>query len=321
MAARRGLVAVSQPGHDHKGASIEVRYRQLLEAGIAGVAYLADNDEQGKRKAKRCAEAAARVGLPLAVLHAAEVWPGLPNKGSVDDAPGTAIERAQIFEQAAIAAVRAAAAGTASGSDGGIHQRRSGRCHQLRPSEVLEQLPGRIGVARLNVRSGEVQTDGGSISANEIARLYLTLSNAEETWPKETTADAIAELAARNSYDPVAEYLMGLDCKPLSMAEWQRLDLHLLGINDPIAAAFLPRYLISAVARVFQPGCSVRQIPVLVGAQWRGKTALGRILFGGQHWVEGVGRLDRDDLMKARTAWGLNSLSLMASPVAPTRSN
>jgi hypothetical protein len=308
-----GLVAVSQPGHDHKAHRIEDRYRRLQAAGIKGIAYLADNDDQGRRKAKKCAEAADAVGLQFLVLHAAEVWPGLAEKGSVDDAPGTATERAQAFEQAAIAAAMAAPeAGPAPmpGSDGKAHQRRSGRCRQLRPSEVLEQLPGRIGVPRLNLRSGEVRTDTGVISANEIARLYLTLSDAEETWPKETTADAITELAARNSYDPVAEYLNAMDCEALPLAEWQRLDRHLLGINDPIAAAFLPRYLISAVARALQPGCSVRQIPVLVGAQWRGKTALGRILFGAEHWVEGVGRLDRDDLMKARSAWGVELAEL-----------
>jgi predicted P-loop ATPase len=94
------------------------------------------------------------------------------------------------------------------------------------------------------------------------------------------------------------------------MEQWQRLDLHLLGIDDPIAAAFLPRYLISAVARVFRPGCYVRQTPVLIGKQERGKSELGRILFGAAHWVEGIGELGKDDLMKAHTAWGVELAEL-----------
>lgn len=89
-----GLVAVSQPGHDHKPASIQNRYRRLVEAGVAGVLYLADNDPTGETKAQRCAAAAAAVGLPLLVVPAAEVWPGLPEGGSIDNAPGTAAERA-----------------------------------------------------------------------------------------------------------------------------------------------------------------------------------------------------------------------------------
>ncbi len=99
-----GLVAVSQPGHDHTPASIETRYRRLVDAGVAGVLYLADHDATGQAKADRCAAAAAAVGLPLLVLPAAEVWPGLPAGGSIDDAPGSAAERAA----ALVAAIPAA---------------------------------------------------------------------------------------------------------------------------------------------------------------------------------------------------------------------
>jgi len=88
-----GVVAISQPGHDHKPASIERRYRQLLQSGVAGVLYLADNDPTGEHKAEKCAAAAAAVGLPLLVVHAVDVWPGLPAGGSIDDAPGSAAER------------------------------------------------------------------------------------------------------------------------------------------------------------------------------------------------------------------------------------
>ena len=88
-----GAVAVSQPGHDHKAVSVERRYRELRGAGVAGVLYLADNDKTGRQKADRCAAAAAAVGLPMVVIHAADVWPELPAGGSIDDAPGTAADR------------------------------------------------------------------------------------------------------------------------------------------------------------------------------------------------------------------------------------
>lgn len=95
-----GLVAVSQPGHDHSHAPIEARYRRLREAGVLGVAYLADHDKEGERKAKVCADAAAAAGLGFRVIHAATVWPGIPAKGSIDDAPGTAAERCAAFVEA-----------------------------------------------------------------------------------------------------------------------------------------------------------------------------------------------------------------------------
>ena len=101
-----GVVAISQPGHDHKPASIERRYRNLVEAGVAGVLYLADNDETGRKKAERCAATAATVGLPLLVLHAFDVWSDMPVGGSIDEAPGTAAERVSAVLAAISAAIK-----------------------------------------------------------------------------------------------------------------------------------------------------------------------------------------------------------------------
>ena len=94
------------------------------------------------------------------------------------------------------------------------------------------------------------------------------------------------------------------------MSDWDKLDRCLLGIDDPIARKFLPRYLISAVARIFEPGCDYRQTLVLVGPQWRGKSELGRKLFGKDHWIEGVGDLGRDALMKCQKGWGVELAEL-----------
>lgn len=179
------------------------------------------------------------------------------------------------------------------------------------PEEVLTLLPYHLGRLRLNVRNGEVHSSArGVISANEISRMYLELSRPFEVWAKDPTADGITLLASRDPFDPVREWLEGLEAEPLPLDQWHRLDQHLLGIDDPIAASFLPRFLISAIARTMEPGAYVRQVPVLIGAQERGKGELGRILFGADHWVEGVGALDRDALMKAHTAWGVELAEL-----------
>ncbi|MCP9913736.1 hypothetical protein KBZ07_10035 [Cyanobium sp. BA20m-14] len=188
------------------------------------------------------------------------------------------------------------------------------RPRKLETHQVVELLPKRVGKLRLNVRSGDVvaqHRDGPmTLSGNDIGRLYLQLSSPAEKWPKDTTADAVALLANQAPFDPVADYLNSNITAPLPLEQWRRLDKHLLGIDDPIAAWFLPRYLISAVARVFKPGCYVRQSPVLIGKQERGKSEMGRILFGSEHWVEGIGVLNKDDTMKAHTAWGVELAEL-----------
>lgn len=97
--AAGGLVAVSQPGHAHKPDAIQSRYKRLREAGIIGIAYLADADKTGIEKARCCAAAAAAVGLKFLIVRAQDVWPVemIPG-GSIDNAFGTAAERVAQFE-------------------------------------------------------------------------------------------------------------------------------------------------------------------------------------------------------------------------------
>jgi predicted P-loop ATPase len=172
------------------------------------------------------------------------------------------------------------------------------------------ELKGRFvelhGTPRLNVRTGGVEIGGQALSADEVGRFYLELSSPYEQWPIQPTADAIWAMAEANQFDPVANYLDGLaEHTPLPLEQWQRLDQLLLGIDNPTAATFLPQYFVGAVARVFDPGCEARCSPVLVGPQQRGKTTLGRILFGDPFWVEGLADLSRDSRMRCQTAWGI----------------
>lgn len=176
------------------------------------------------------------------------------------------------------------------------------RYHELKPL-LLERLGA---TPRLNIRSGEVWAGSQRLSADRISRLYLELSSDTEQWPIIPTADAVMAMAEANEFDPVADFLNGLaDHTPLPLEQWHRLDQWLLGIDDPVAADFLPQFFISAVARTLTPGCEARCSPVLVGEQQRGKTTLGRILFGADHWVEGLADLSRDSRMRCQTAWAV----------------
>jgi hypothetical protein len=101
LAAAAGFLAISQPGHAHSVEQTRERYEALSLEGTPGVVYLADNDETGRTRAKQAIEAAALAGLPLLVIHAEELWPDLPDGGSIDDAPGATTEQLAIIEGAA----------------------------------------------------------------------------------------------------------------------------------------------------------------------------------------------------------------------------
>jgi hypothetical protein len=182
---------------------------------------------------------------------------------------------------------------------------------RLSTAQVVELLPGRIGELKLNTRTQDITAGDVILSGSEISRLYLNLSGSNESWPKETTFDAAIMLASKNSFDPIADYLNNNQAKPLPIDQWQQLDKYLLGIDDPIAAEFLPRYLVAAVARTFEPGCDFRQTPVLVGPQWIGKTAAGRILFGAQYFTSGLGDIsNKDALDRCHQSWGVELAEL-----------
>jgi predicted P-loop ATPase len=182
---------------------------------------------------------------------------------------------------------------------------------KLNTAQIVKLLPDRVGELKLNTRTQEITADGIILSGNKLSRLYLKLSDSSESWPKEQTYDAAIELAESNSFDPVADYLNANQAKPLPLADWQRLDKCLLGIDDPIAAEFLPRYLVAAVARTFEPGCDFRQTPVLVGPQWIGKTAAGRILFGAEYFTSGIGDIsNKDSLDRCHQSWGVELAEL-----------
>lgn len=176
----------------------------------------------------------------------------------------------------------------------------------LMEQELKPLLLDRVGTARINIRTDEVTLGNLVLNADEIERFYLELCSPTEKWIKTQTTDAIWSMALSNKFDPVVDYLVGLDDhQPLPMEQWERLDNWLLGIDNCVAAEFLPQYLIGAVARALKPGSEARCTPVLVGPQQRGKTTMGRILYGQDYWVEGLQDFSRDSRMRCQTAWGV----------------
>jgi hypothetical protein len=87
VASSIGLVAVSQPGNKalQKPGLVAPRYERLRGAGVEGIVYLADNDDVGSHKGFALEQVAKRIGLPFILVNAFEVWPAIPEGGSIDD--------------------------------------------------------------------------------------------------------------------------------------------------------------------------------------------------------------------------------------------
>ena len=101
IGAEGGLAAVSHPGHAHSKKEDRLkRYQDLKNKGIKEILIVADNDAHGMKRAAASGDSARRSGLWVQVIKAVSVWPSIPEGGSIDDAPGSPIERANALQKA-----------------------------------------------------------------------------------------------------------------------------------------------------------------------------------------------------------------------------
>lgn len=82
-----------------------------------------------------------------------------------------------------------------------------------------------------------------------------------------------------NPFDPVRGYLSGLSWDRIPRIDTWLTDY--LGVKDtPLVRAMGAKWLISAVARIYQPGCQADHVLVLEGQQGIGKSSVLRALTG-----------------------------------------
>ena len=326
IACQLGLVGMSLPGHqaeslEHCTTAFK-RHRQL---GLTAVAYLADVGAAGEKKGEIVKTAANAAGLPAIIINAGDVWPDLPDNGSLDDLDQgddaneviEAIDAAIRNELAELLPIAATAVTDVTDASSA----KPVKAKYLEPGEVLDALVATIGSPTLNVRTNGAIIEGEHVGPDQVSRYYLRLSKRTAAdgikWRKGDTVDGILELASQNSFDPVVDSLLALTAgvEPLPDRLWLALDELLLGTKNKVAAEFLPLYFVGAVARLMQPGCKVDQTLTLIGPQGIGKSRWGQATFGidslslsmaSAYVVDHLGsRLDKDDITRMHRAWAV----------------
>ncbi|MCT0247672.1 virulence-associated E family protein [Synechococcus sp. CS-205] len=161
---------------------------------------------------------------------------------------------------------------------------------------------------RFNELSGAVELDGKPMGHIELADSFLAHLHGIET-SKQAAQDSFTYVAMANAYNPVAEYLKGLE---------QRNDLKLLSLEE-IAAAFgvtpgdtlsqelLARHLAGAYKRGICPGEKHDQMLIMLGDQGQGKQKAIRAL-APEGWYDSATKVakgleDREFLGKLNSAW------------------
>jgi predicted P-loop ATPase len=161
---------------------------------------------------------------------------------------------------------------------------------------------------RTNIRAQQIEFRGVSITEEQFEHVHgLMLQQHDLRFRKADLQTAIRYVASLREYDPVKEELDSFACEAcevLSNKEWQQIAALCFGVDGEYEGKVLRRFLISAAARVYQPGCKVDQALILYGRQGLGKSTFFRLL-GGDYFSDSLGDLTRekDDLQKLHRCW------------------
>ena len=126
---------------------------------------------------------------------------------------------------------------------------------------------------RFNLLTNRIELDGVAVPVAEIDQLYVALSERGYKIDQSKAKDAAKTAAMANAFHPVADYLNKLasdggiaavDLNSLATTYWET--------TDPLYDAMVKATLIGAVRRIYEPGCSRRNVLVFKGWQDVGKS-------------------------------------------------
>jgi putative DNA primase/helicase len=156
------------------------------------------------------------------------------------------------------------------------------RDHDLNISKILDHDPRIVGRIRHNDFAAVVEIDGQIVTDDAESELRLWVSQVYGIHPPSSRFhEVLSAVARRHAYHPVRDYLDGLSWDGVDRLDHWLVDYLGVSDEDGLSGPFGRKTLISAVARVYEPGCKVDTVLVLQGGQGVGKSTALRHLTGG----------------------------------------
>jgi predicted P-loop ATPase len=116
-------------------------------------------------------------------------------------------------------------------------------------------------------------------------------------------AEAVQTVAKENPFHPVRNYLTSLTWDQQPRVDQWLVD-YLGAENTPYIRAIGKRWLVSAVGRIFQPGCQVDYTLMLEGPQGTGKSTALRVLAGDKWFTDHLSDLgSKDSRLELHGRW------------------
>ena len=146
---------------------------------------------------------------------------------------------------------------------------------------------------------------GTMINNEDVIRCKMWFAQNWEMEPSvKALGEAFTEIAARNSFHPVKSYLESLwwDGKP-RLNTWIK---DFLGgeAAEPYLSEVSRKFLIAAVARIYEPGKKFDNVLIFEGLQGIGKSTVGRILATDEYFLDNLPDLhDKDAALNLHGNW------------------
>ncbi|MEH2456542.1 VapE domain-containing protein [Nostoc sp.] len=176
---------------------------------------------------------------------------------------------------------------------------RMSRCHK-----IISQGWGHS--IRLNTLKKYIELENSRMDL-DLLKLYIALEFDIDI-SKEDAKSIVMSIAKDNAYNPVVEYLDGLEARfptpDLSILD--NLAFKYFGTDNPLHNTYIKKTLIAAVSRARRPGEKAEDICVLVGEQGIKKSTFWKELFGADWFTDELSDSnEKDELMKLHHFWGI----------------
>ena len=177
------------------------------------------------------------------------------------------------------------------------------KSRMLREYELIKKRFG--DQFRWNELFKQVELDGEKFAIGLSKPFFNIIQRMNLKSGRDDIADIVLMYARENSYNPVTEYLDRCFIQHGASTDiLKSIAKRYLGTESPIHQILLVKWLISAVARAYQPGCKCDNALILQGSQGLLKSTFFEVLAGSAWFDDTMGSSsDKDERLKLHRAW------------------
>ena len=188
----------------------------------------------------------------------------------------------------------------------GQHHTAEGRMIKPKALALKHLIDAGLGSAlRFNNLKRAIEIDGTCMDETALRLAYVDLQYSGIDVQTQTVQDALLRAASDRPYHPIRQYL-DICTDPLPDDVWANIAGELLGDSaDEFDNSALRKWLIFAVARIYEPGCPCGFVHILAGDQHLHKTRFYNTLASEPWFYEGFikSNKDADDIVGLHMRW------------------